>query len=255
MPGSDGKPENPSEAPASSDAEQADEANGVVLHMHAWVIDHWPTTLRQAVGYVIVLVAATVGTIAAARLVAATADELNLVAYIGLAATCWVGAGGAMVPIPGVRPLSWVMIVHQGAVLSPVIVIIVAAVAMAVGQTSLFVAARAGSRHHRAGGHRHLPRGRHAEGQQPADEEASPSRLETARQHVSNAIRSHPARSVFVASIVPNPLTSVASTVAGATGLRFESFFLASLGGFLIFSLALVILGNGLLALFGLSAD
>ena len=65
--------------------------------------------------------------------------------YLGLAAACWVGAGGVLVPVPGVRPLSWVMVVHQSVALDPLVVTGLSALAMAFGQTSLFIAAEYGA--------------------------------------------------------------------------------------------------------------
>ena len=56
-------------------------------------------------------------------------------------------------------------------------------------------------------------------------------------------------------TVVPSPLTSMTSTAAGAAGMPFVTFFLSSLVGFLIFVCLLVVLGTGLLALFGISAD
>ena len=69
--------------------------------------------------------------------------DLDLLAYAGLFIACWVGAGGAIVPIPGVRLVSWLMIVQQGAALDPIVTALVAASAMVLGQTSYFLAARA----------------------------------------------------------------------------------------------------------------
>ena len=77
--------------------------------------------------------------------------ELDFLGYLSLFVACWVGAGGALVPIPGVRALSWIMIIQQGAALDPLLVAVIAASAMVLGQSTYFLATRAAqNRRHQA---------------------------------------------------------------------------------------------------------
>ena len=245
--------------PPAPEAASAPDSSRGKLHdrieeAHGWVLDHWPARLRYRVAIVIVVVAlAVIAVSTVARLVGAAID-LGVLAYVGLMAVCWVGAGGALVPVPGTRPLSWVMIVQQSAVLGPVVVALLAALAMALGQTSYFFATRAGE--HRVAGHHVL--GRRAVGKAPR----KPGRLvtewrellERSKRAVSNLMHSHPQRTVFALSVVPNPLTTFATVTASAAGVEFVRFFVASLAGFLVLTVALVILGQGLLQALGVSS-
>jgi len=241
---------------------------------HGWVVDHWPTTLRRRIGAVAVVIALGLAAISwLARLVGVAVD-LGLLAYGGLMVVCWVGAGGALVPIPGVRPLSWVMIVHQGTVLSPPVVALAAAVAMALGQSSYFVATRTGARRHaEASGHHRLRhedlQGNGAAGASGGSgKEASggtgkraPNRLvarsrallSRARDAVERRMKTHPQRIIFLLCVVPNPLTTFATVTAASSGVPFRSFVAASLAGFLVLTIALVLAGQSILAALGLS--
>jgi len=242
-------PDVPSSPPTSEGA-----IHDRLVRAHAWVLDHWPTSVRRRVAIIIVIVA--IGFIAAstaAHLVGAAID-LGLLAYLSLMAVCWIGAGGALVPVPGTRPLSWVMIVQQSAVLGPVVVALLAGFAMALGQTSYFFATRAGE--HKAAGHHGLHRGG------PEKTPKKPRRLVTEwralveRGHdaISRLMHTHPQRTVFAVSIIPNPLTTFATVTASASGVHFARFFVASLAGFLVLTFALVILGQGLLQALGVSS-
>lgn len=220
-----------------------------------------------------VAVLAAVGAVAVswiADLVGAAID-LGVLAYLGLMVVCWVGAGGALVPIPGVRPLSWVMIVHQGAVLSPPFVALLAALAMALGQSSYFVATRTGKEHHadrhgRDAGHE--PGGSDPGGRdEPATVDAAAAHarppsgiarrsralLERGREAVARRMQHHPQRIIFLLSLVPNPLTTFATVTAAATNVPFTRFFAASFAGFLALTIALVIAGQGALLALGIS--
>ncbi len=95
--------------------------------------------------------------IASSRLLRLVFEDIDVLAYLGLFIACWIGAGGALVPVPGVRPISWFMVVQQSAALSPVIVATLAATAMVLGQTSYFMATRAAMRRASAGGHADPP--------------------------------------------------------------------------------------------------
>ena len=74
--------------------------------------------------------------VASSRLLRFFFDGADVLAYLGLFVACWVGAGGALVPVPGVRPLSWLMVIQQAAALSVFLVIPIAALAMTLGQST-----------------------------------------------------------------------------------------------------------------------
>jgi hypothetical protein len=226
-----------------------------LVEAHGWVLDHWPTHLRYRVAIVIVLVALAVLMVSTVATIVGAAIDIGILDYIGLMAVCWVGAGGALVPVPGTRPLSWVMIVQQSAVLGPVDVALLGALAMALGQTSYFFATRAGE--HRVAGHRRL--GRHSA---TAKAPRKPGRLMTdsrkvmdrAKAIVERVMHTHPQLTVFGLCVIPNPLTTFATVTASAAGVQFVRFFVASLAGFLVLTTALVVLGQGLLEAIGVSS-
>lgn len=225
-----------------------------LVRAHGWVLDHWPTSLRRRVAVIIVLVGIGFIVVSTAAHLVGAAIDLGLLAYLSLMAVCWIGAGGALVPVPGTRPLSWVLIVQQSAVLGPVIVALLAGFAMALGQTSYFFATRAGE--DKVAGHHGFHRG----GTDKAPK--TPGRLVTdwralvARAHdaISRLMHTHPQRTVFAVCIIPSPLTTFATVTAAASGVEFVRFFVASLAGFLVLTFALVILGQGLLQALGVSS-
>ncbi len=205
------------------------------------------------------------------------AVDLGLVAYVGLMVVCWVGAGGALVPVPGVRPLSWLMIVNQGAVLDPLFVAGLTGLAMALGQSSYFLATRAGTHHHaraRDGG-KHFGQ-RHDDDaattvagvasagpdpSQPSDPDArsaglaarARSAMSRARDVVERRMHRHPQRTVFALSLIPNPLTTFATVTAAAIGMEYHRFLAASLAGFLVLTTVLVVAGQGILLALGIA--
>lgn len=238
---------------------------GAVERAHAWVLERWPRRTRSRIAIIAVLIAvAAVGISTAARLVGAAVDA-GMLAYLGLMVVCWVGAGGALVPVPGVRPLSWVMIVHQSTVLAPPVVAVVAALAMALGQSSYFVATRIEARRHQRH-HGHGTHGLHAgataatqanEGvggsRQPNKVVArSRAMLAGGQAAVERRMASHPKRILFLLCVVPNPLTTFATVTAASTSVPFASFFVASLAGFTVLTVALAVAGQAILGALGL---
>ncbi len=248
-------------------------APGPVERAHLWAVRHWPKTLRNRVAVVALAVIALGFVVIATfgRLVN-LAVSLDLLAYVGLMVFCWVGAGGALVPIPGVRELSWIMVVNQGAALDPVLVALLAALAMGLGQSSYFLATREGVHHvagHR-GRHAHAdgaagpPSGDVAGGGEPPS--AAPARvrpwsgivarsrtlLERGKDAVTRLMHVHPQRTIFILSVVPNPLTTFATVTAAALGVRYPRFFAASLAGFILLTSILVIAGQGIIAALGI---
>ncbi len=261
----------PTDEPASiAQAASIDEPTpGMVDRAHTWVLDRWPTTVRRRIAAVAVLVAVgLVATSTIARVVGFAIDA-GVLAYIGVMVVCWVGAGGALVPVPGARPLSWVMIVQQSTILAAPIVALTAALAMALGQSSYFLATRIGKRrrleghgHHRQGGDERstlddagtLPDGA-TPGAKPPNRIVARSRamLVHGQAAVTGRMATHPQRIIFALSVVPNPLTTFATVSAATMGLSFVRFLTASLAGFLVLTIALAVAGQGILVALGLS--
>jgi membrane protein DedA with SNARE-associated domain len=245
----------------------------------ARILARWPTSRRRRIATSLALVAILVATIvASSRLLRLLYQELDILAYAGLFAACWVGAGGALVPIPGVRPISWFMIVQQGAALDPVVVALVAASAMALGQTSYFLAARAARR--RALGHAVAPPeiiaasgadpgssgGDPAVGGDPgvggdprpdpgtdptADNAARPAgrraqRMDAARRRATRQVQTHGVATVFAVCALPTPLTTLTTTAAAAAGMGYLRYIPAAFAGYLVLSSVLVLFGQGL---------
>lgn len=246
-----------------------EDASAAVLELHRRTIERWSPATRRRFGFLLALIAVLIVAAGSLALLPDSLPQVDLVPYLGLAAACWVGAGGVLVPVPGTRPLSWVMIVHQSVTLDPLVVAVAGALAMALGQTSLYIAAQHGAQHHRT------HEGRHHHTRTPpvlsdevsdtdqADQPASRAgrvkratvRVKTTGRRAAEGLKRHPVGSVLLLSVVPSPLTSMASGAAGAAGMPFLRFFLSSLAGFLIFVCLLVVLGTGLLAWFGISSD
>lgn len=261
----------PTDEPASiAQAASIDEPTpGMVDRAHTWVLDRWPTTVRRRIAVVAVLVAVGLVAISTLARVVGFAIDAGVLAYIGVMVVCWVGAGGALVPVPGARPLSWVMIVQQSTILAAPIVALAAAVAMALGQSSYFLATRIGERrrleghgHHRHGGAERsklddagtLPDGA-TPGAKPPNRIVARSRAMLVRGQaaVTRRMATHPQRIIFALSVVPNPLTTFATVSAATVGLSFVRFLTASLAGFLVLTIALAVAGQGILVALGLS--
>jgi membrane protein DedA with SNARE-associated domain len=246
-----------------------EDISAAVVELHGGIIERWSPATRKRFGLLIALIAALITTAGSLALFPGALPRVDLVPYVGLAAACWVGAGGVLVPVPGIRPLSWVMIVHQSVSLDPLVVAVAGALAMALGQTSLYIAAQHGARHHRTHeGRHHHPRKPPAlpdeasdtdQGDGPASRagrvKRATIRVKATGRRAAAGLKRHPVGSVLLLSVVPSPLTSMASGAAGAASMPFARFFLASLAGFFVFVCLLVVLGAGLLALFGISAD
>jgi hypothetical protein len=152
--------------------------------VRAWFLaHHWPASRRRRAATVLSLIAIVLATtIASSRLLRLVFTDLDVLAYAGLFIAAWVGAGGALVPIPGVRPMSWLMVIHQGAALDPVTVAIVAATAMALGQSSYFLVTRGAARAVPAAAGRVKGGGAAVDGSRPggeaAPDEAPPDEVE-----------------------------------------------------------------------------
>jgi hypothetical protein len=282
------------------------------MRAYEWLLVHWPTSWRRRVAVVVVIVVFAVAALPLLARVAGVAIDLGILPYTALVILCWVGEGGLLVPIPGVRLLSWLTIVQQGANLDPVIVAVLAAVAMACGQSSYFLVVRSGSRyvieHLNVGplkGHLPIPvppaevagaavgipaeevgvvvslpspdepvAAPGAADPTTASAAADPStaattadptatttadptttrggggrdRLAGAAATISSRIRTHPRRTMFLVSVIPSPLTTLATVTAAASGVPFREFFVAAFAGFLVLSSVLAIAGQAILS-------
>ncbi|MFN8623586.1 MAG: hypothetical protein U0869_22835 [Chloroflexota bacterium] len=199
--------------------------------------------------------------IASSRLLRLLFQELDILAYAGLFIACWIGAGGALVPIPGVRPVSWFMIVQQGAALDPLVVALIAASAMALGQTSYFLVARAARRRHLAGAAAPDTPDAAAAGPTPLgldDDEDDPPEppppptsrrakaLARAQARVTRQVREHGMATVFAVCALPTPLTTLTTTAAAGSGMGYARYLPAAFAGFLVLCSVLVLFGQGL---------
>jgi membrane protein DedA with SNARE-associated domain len=200
-----------------------------------------PPAGRRRVAVIVGIVAAFVAVvISASRLLVLLFDGLDILAYIGLFVTNWVANGGLLVPVPGLRVVGWLMIVQQGGAFDAFVAGIVGGIAMALGQTTLYVAAASA----RGEAARH-----------PSDH---PSRLRSlasgrraveVRARLERLLEEHGTVTIIGVSLVPSPLTTLATGMAGAMGFGFRRFVLASLVGRIAFGLILASLGAAIMDL------
>jgi membrane protein DedA with SNARE-associated domain len=221
----------------------------------------WPRSTRRRVAVVIALVAIVVATtIASSRLLLLISDNLDLVAYAGLFVTCWIGAGGAIVPVPGVRAFSWFMLVQQGAALDPLIVALVGASAMVLGQTSYFLAARTATRRIEHAEEAKSAEAKSAEASKSAESEATEAKpaeaeptgrraryMASAKRRIELQIHNHGMATMFLVTALPSPVTTLATTAAAGEGMSYARFFPAAFGGYLTLCAVLALIGEGLI--------
>ena len=79
---------------------------------------------------------------------------------------------------------------------------------------------------------------------------ASP-RVAQAKQRITRLLRVHGFATITLISAIPSPLTAFACGTAGAMGMGFRRFVLASLVGRIALGLVLAYLGSGLTEWFG----
>ncbi len=202
---------------------------------------------------VIALLAVLLATsVASARLLRFVFEDLDLLAYLGLFIACWIGAGGALVPVPGVRPVSWLMIVQQGGTLNPVVVTLVAAGAMVIGQSSYFIAARTTNRRRRAG---MASAGEAARADEGADDppaqgstDARPGRMARAQSRIGRLVHEHGMATILLVTALPSPFTGLATTAAAVEEMSYPRFALAATCGYLVLCAVLSLMGQGLFA-------
>jgi membrane protein DedA with SNARE-associated domain len=224
-----------------------DQVPGIAQHLHnAWLAG-LSTSGRDRVALLVAIVGIAAASIfLGARLLRILLGLTDLGAYLGLFIVNWVANGGLLVPIPGLRIVGWLLIISQGAALDPAIAGFVGGIAMALGQTSFYVAGDAGRR--RSSGHDTAASGppRHAR----LARLSSGPRVVRTKERITQLIRVHGFATISVLSLVPTPLTTFGCATAGAMGMGFRRFVLASLLGRIALGLILAYLGSGLEQLF-----
>jgi membrane protein DedA with SNARE-associated domain len=224
-----------------------DRVPGWMRDLNARLDELLPASGRARVAALVGLVAAVIAVaISASRLLLLLFDTFDVLAYAGLFVTNWVANGGLLVPVPGLRIVGWLMIVQQGASLDPLVAGVVGGVAMALGQTSLYVVAASA----REGVARREEEARH--------DQARPSRLQAmasgerasaARARLERLLHQHGSATIVGVSLLPTPLTAIAAGMAGAMGLGFRRFVVASLVGRLALGLLLAYLGDSMMTI------
>ncbi len=199
--------------------------------------------------------------IASSRLLRLVFEDIDVIAYVGLFIACWIGAGGALVPVPGVRPISWFMVIQQSAALSPLIVIALATSAMVLGQSSYFAATRAALRRQARAGLQGDP------GAEPASPEPAPAEpvpagpepdeggpagggprafLTRMKDGVEGRVRRHATSTAFLVSALPSPMTTVATTASASAGTAYAKWVVPTFCGYLVFVSILAGVGQAL---------
>jgi uncharacterized membrane protein YdjX (TVP38/TMEM64 family) len=218
-----------------------------------------PRTTRKRVAVVLVILAVLAAIVVSSAniLERLRNPELDLLGYLSLFVACWVGAGGALVPIPGVRALSWIMIIQQGAALDPLIVALIAASAMVLGQSSYFLATRAAQNRRHQAAAADPASGVDPEGSEPEDELAAETDTNTHRHRmpafmtktadrIQRQIQTHGFITVFVVCALPTPLTTLTTTAAAGAGMGYARYLVAASAGFMTLSATLAFLGDNL---------
>jgi membrane protein DedA with SNARE-associated domain len=225
-----------------------DRVPGLLRRTQATWLSALSATGRNRLALLMALVGVAIASIfLGARLLRLLLDITDLGSYAGLFIVNWVANGGLLVPIPGLRIVGWLLIISQGSALDPAVAGVVGGIAMGLGQTSYYVAGDAGR--HRATGHPPQPPGppRHAR----MARLSSSSRVMRARARITELIAVHGFATIGVLSLIPTPLTAFACGTAGAMGMGFRRFVLASLLGRIALGVLLAYLGDSLAQLFG----
>lgn len=218
-----------------------------------------PRTTRKRVAVVLVILAVSAAIfVSSANILEHLRNpELNFLGYLSLFVACWVGAGGALVPIPGVRALSWIMIIQQGAALDPLVVAVIGASAMVLGQSSYFLATRAAQNRRQHASAAGAASSADAEASEPQDDLAAetdtnthrhrmPAFMTRAADRIQRQIQTHGFITVFVVCALPTPLTTLTTTAAAGEGMGYARYLLAAIAGFLTLTLTLAFLGDNL---------
>ena len=180
--------------------------------------------------------AAILGMLIVAGLAKRVGLDIPWAAWIMLFLANWIGNGGILVPIPGLRLVGMTMAAHQGAEGPTILVGLVAGFAMALGQTSFYLTAASGSQHLDGSKKDKKPReGRLADA------------MRKAMAVTANFVDRHGFPTIFTLSTFPNPLTTFATITAGSMGMGFREFLVANFLGHVILGLILALFGQWLL--------
>ena len=228
------------EAPEAKHIDPHDRVPAWLRRAHTWAMAHVPASNRRRLAAALGLVGVLLATfVAVSRVLRFVFPGLDMVAYAGLFVVNWLGAGGLLVPIPGLRIVGWLMIVQQGAALDPLLAGVVGGLAMALGQISYYVAANAGA-------HRARPAGQASARPSLMARVMGAERAARLKERIVSLINDHGFATVLALSLVPNPLTTFACITAGAVGMGFRRFVVATLIGRLALGLLLAAIGDGL---------
>jgi membrane protein DedA with SNARE-associated domain len=208
----------PDRAPGVQLIDPDDRPPESLVGVHRSVDERVSPQTRRRLGLIVGFGAAIVGTLIALDLLKSLAPSIGLGAWIGLFLANWIGNGGLLVPIPGLRLVGWTMVVHQGADGPTLLVGLVAGVAMALGQTSFYLTA--------AGGSAHLHGSKDSD---PSGQIADVMRR--AKERTEDFVQRHGFPTIFTLSLLPNPLTTFASITAGSLGMGFRGFLVANFLG------------------------
>ena len=215
-----------------------DRPPGFLLHAPRQLEDSVPTHTRHRLGLVLGFGAAIAGSLIAVGLTRQLGLDIPWGAWIGLFVANWVGNGGILVPIPGLRFIGWTMAVQQGAQGAAIPVGLIAGFAMALGQTTYYLSASAGSRH--------------LHHQADPDKETSPrfprvaGLMQRTEERIESLLRDYGVPTIFSLSALPNPFTTFASITAGSMGMGFRRFLIANFAGHVVLGLILAIFGTWL---------
>ncbi len=218
--------------------EPARDAPRHFVRLHAWLDQRFSPKARRRLGVLVGFGAAILGTLIAAGLAKRLGLDIPWAAWIGLFLANWIGNGGILVPIPGLRLVGMTMAAHQGAEGPTILVGLVAGFAMALGQTSFYLTAASGSKH---------LEGSKATSDKNPRKGRIPDALRKSKDVTEEFVGRHGVPTIFTLSTFPNPLTTFATITAGSMGMGFRRFLVANFAGHVILGLILALFGQRLL--------
>jgi hypothetical protein len=229
-----------------------DRVPGFLLELQERLIAHLEHDRRRTIAIVILLLAIFVATaVASARILLVIANELDLVAYLGLFLVNWLGNGGGLVPIPGARYIGLLMIFQQAVALPAVEVWLVGGCAMALGLLSYYVAgARSAAFYARGEQARAMAAIRDVSADEPeggGTRRRMSARFSRswaqARERAQPIIERHGIVGMFALCFVPWPLAAGGAFIGAAMGFGFARFLVASFAAKLTLSALVVLAG------------
>jgi membrane protein YqaA with SNARE-associated domain len=186
-----------------------------------------------AAAVVLFVVALSVATIANIRNADPDDSTSRILSYVGLAIVSFTCCS---VPIPGVAPILYSVVIYCGYALNPFVVAVVAGLAMALGEGVSYMLGALGLRivEKRSDDHE----------SSAAEEKGTIARLLSwGSQHVDEWMDKRGFLTLLVLAAVPNPIVALANITAGATGMPFMKFYTAVAIGKTIRSLVLAGIG------------